>query len=62
MEVAFILWKVKGYRNMSKLSCRPLGFTSYKAFFKNKRCSETSLPASFSELFLTENISLAIFY
>ena len=31
-----------------KLSCRPLAFTSYKAFLTNKKRSRTSLPASFS--------------
>ena len=31
----------------AKLSCRPLAFTSYQAFSKNKKRSETSLPVSF---------------
>ena len=35
-----------------KLSCRPLAFTSYKAFLKIKKKSGTSLPISFSEWFL----------
>ena len=39
--------QVEGYRNILKLSCRPLAFTSYKAFFKNKKRPGTSFPASF---------------
>ena len=35
-------------RPFSKLNCGPLAFTSYKAFFKNKKGSGTSLPASLS--------------
>ena len=31
-----------------KLSCRPLTFTSFKTFLKNKKRSRTSLSASFS--------------
>ena len=37
-----------------KLSCRSLAFTSYKAFWNNKKRSGTSLPASFSTWFLEE--------
>ena len=36
-------------------SCRPLAFTSYEAFLKNKRYG-TSLPISFSAWFLKKNI------
>ena len=43
-------------------TCRPLAFTSYKAFLKNKKMSRTSLPASFSALFFKKNISLFTFY
>ena len=36
---------LEGYRNILKLSCRPLALTSYKAFFKKKRGLElVSLP------------------
>ena len=35
-----------------KRSCRPLAFTSYEAFLKNKKRSRTSLPVSFSAWFL----------
>ena len=45
-----------------KLSCRPLAFTSYKPFLKNKSRAGTSLPASFSARFLKKNISFVIFY
>ena len=33
-QFAFIACHVEGYRNILKLSCRPLDFTSYKAFLK----------------------------
>ena len=36
----------KDYRNIMKLSCKPLAFASYKAFLKNKKKSGTSLPAT----------------
>ena len=29
IQFAFIVWQLEGYRNISKLSCRPLAFTSY---------------------------------
>ena len=44
----FIVCQVHGYQDILKLSCRPLAFTPYKAFLKNKKRSKTSLPASFS--------------
>ena len=46
MQSAFIVYQVEDYGNTLKLSCRPLAFTSYKAFLKNKKRSGTSLPAS----------------
>ena len=46
--VSFFVCQVEDYQNILKLSCRPLAFTSYKAFLKNKKRSGTSLPASFS--------------
>ena len=40
----FIGCQVEGYGNIMKLSCRPLAFTTYDAFFKkNKKRSGTSL-------------------
>ena len=39
--------KFSSFRNILKVSCRPLDFTSYKALLKNKKISGTSLPASF---------------
>ena len=57
-----IVCQVEGYRYVLKLSCRPLAFTSYKTYFKKKRSSGTSLPASFFARFLKENICLIIFY
>ena len=47
---------------MLKLSCRPLAFTSYKPFLKDKSRSGASLPASFSAWFLKKIISFVIFY
>ena len=44
----FIVCQVKRYQVIVKRSCRPLAFTSYKAFLKNKKRSGTNLPASFS--------------
>ena len=49
--VYFIACKVEGSRNMLKLSCRLLAFTSRKAFLKSKEKSEASLPPSFSSWF-----------
>ena len=46
LQFDFIVWQVEGYCNISKLSCRPLAFTSTKHFKKTK----------------TKNISLVIFY
>ena len=48
MRTCFIVCEVESYQNISKLSCRPLAFTSYKAFLKNKTRFWTSLLASFS--------------
>ena len=46
LQFDFIVWQVEDYCNISKLSCRPLAFTSTKHFKKTK----------------TKNISLVIFY
>ena len=61
IQFVFIVCQVEDYRNILKLSRRPLAFTSDKAFLKNKKESRTSLPVSFSALFLKDNISLVIF-
>ena len=57
LQFVFIVRQVKGYWNVLKLSCRPLAFTSYKAFLKNKKRSATNLPGSFSAWLLKKNIS-----
>ena len=44
----FVVCQVEDYRNVLELSCKPLAYTSYKAFLKNKKRSGTNLPASFS--------------
>ena len=48
MQFVLIACQAEGYLKMLKLSCRPLAFTSYKTFLKNKKSSGTSFPASFS--------------
>ena len=60
MQCVFIVCQIEDYQNILKLSCIPLAFNSYKAFSKNKKRSGTSLPASFSALFLKKNIFLVI--
>ena len=40
--------QVEDYYRILKLNCRPLAFTSYKVFLKNKKRVGTSLPNSFS--------------
>ena len=54
----YSLCQVEDFRNILKLSSRPLGFTSYKVFLNQKPSSGTSLPATFSAWFLKKNISL----
>ena len=60
--ICFMVCQVEGYRNLLKLSCRPIAFTSLKASFFKKKRSGTSLPASFPVWFLKKNTSLAIYY
>ena len=48
IQFVFIVCQVEGYRNILKLSCKSLAFTSYDTFLKNKKWSGTSLLASFS--------------
>ena len=36
MQFVFIICQVEDYQHTLKLSCRPLAFTSYEDFFKNK--------------------------
>ena len=48
-QFIFNVCQIVGYRNIFKLSYRPLAFTSYKAFFKkDKKRPGTSLLALFS--------------
>ena len=62
MKFVFIECEVEGHQNILKLSCKPLAFTSCKAFLKNKKKSGTSPLAPYSALFLKKNIYLVIFY
>ena len=48
IQFVFTVCQVEGYWNQLKLSCRPLAFTSFKAFLKNKKKFGTSLRVSFS--------------
>ena len=61
IKFVFIVYEVGGYQNILKLTCRPLVFTSYKAFLKNKKRSGTILLGLFSAWFLKKNISLVTF-
>ena len=45
MRFDFIVCQIEDNQNILKLSCRPLCFTSYKAFLKNKKRSGTTLSA-----------------
>ena len=46
-KLVLIVLQVESYWNILKLSCRPLAFASYWAYFRNKKKSGTSLPALF---------------
>ena len=60
IKVLYILFvcQVEDYWKWLKLSCRPFGFSSYKAFLKHKKWSGTT----FSTWILKKNISVVIFY
>ena len=62
MQFVFIVCSVECYQNIWKLICRPLAFTSYKAFLKSRKRSGTSLRASVSAWFLKKKFSLVILY
>ena len=49
-----------GLSKLLKLGCRPLAFTSYNAFLKNKKEFGTSFPASFSAWFWRKHFSCYI--
>ena len=53
---------IEAYRNILKLSSRPLAFISYYVFLKNKKRSGPSLPVPFSASFLNKNASFVILY
>ena len=62
MQFAFIAFSAEDYQNISKLSYRPLTFTSYKAILNNKKRSRTSLPVSFSAwCMIFEEIALLLY-
>ena len=35
--ILYVMLQIEGYQNILKLSCRPLVFTSYKAFLKKQK-------------------------
>ena len=37
IQLVFIVCQVDDYQNILKLSCRPLAFTTYKAFLKKQK-------------------------
>ena len=49
--------QIESYQNILNIRCRPIAFTSYQPFFKNRKKSGTSLSVSFSAWFLKKNIS-----
>ena len=63
MQFIFVVSQVEGYRNILRVSCRPLVFISHKNFLKNKKKFGTCFPGSISaeKYFLKKNISF-IFY
>ena len=54
-------FQVEAYQMILKLRSRPLAFTLYQAFLKNKKRSGTSLLASFFVWCLKKNIFHVIF-
>ena len=61
-SVCFYCMLSWGLSKYIEINCKPLTFTSHKAFLKNKKRSGTSLPASFSAWLFKKNIYLVIFY
>ena len=53
--------QVENYQNILKLRCRPLAFTSYKAFLKKTKGLELVFLPHFLHDSLKKNISLVIF-
>ena len=49
IQFVFVAWQVNDYQNILKLT---FSFTSYKAFFKSKERSGTSVPGTFSACFM----------
>ena len=60
--VCFYLCQADDYQNILKLSCRPLAFTLFKNFFKNKGKSGTSVPVSFSVWLFKKKLLLLHLY
>ena len=55
----FLVCQVEGYLKILKLNCKPLVFTSYKAFSKKQRIG-TNLLISFSAWLLKKSISFVM--
>ena len=60
MLTSLFLLYAEDYWNLLKLTYKSFALTSNKTFLKNKKMSGSSLPASFSALFLKENIYLVV--
>ena len=60
IQLVIMVCQVEDYQNILKLSCRPLAFTTFKAFFEKR--SGTSPSVSFSAWFLKKNISVISHY
>ena len=54
-----IVYQVEGYRNILKLNCRLLVFTSCKTFFKEQRRSRTKAKHFSFYMLSTDQISLS---
>ena len=61
MPLVFIVCQIESYQNILKLICKPLAFTSYKAFLKNKKRSRASLSTTFWVWFFKKNVSHVMF-
>ena len=61
-QFVFIDCQVEGYRSISNLTCKLHAFSSYEAFLKYKRRSETSFPTTFFVWLVKKNVYLVIFY
>ena len=62
IQFVFMHAQAKYYKDILKLRCWPLAFTSNKTFLRKKIWSDTRLPVSLSAWFLKKKNFLVIFY